>query len=220
MEEFLPILRHTSLFRGMEDSQISAILGCMEAKLRRYRKGEYIFRQGEAVREISLLTEGTLHIQREDYWGNCNILGTIRPGELFAEAYLAPHSGGIGNNVVAVEDSAVLFLDARRILTLCPSACGFHVQVVRNLVFVLCQKNQNLVRKLGHMAHRSTREKLMSYLSEESQRQGARTFGIPFNRQQLADYLSVDRSAMSSELSKMRRDGLIDFDRSTFTLLD
>ena len=140
-------------------------------------------------------------------------------GEIFGEAYIAPESGALLNDVVAVEDSAVIFFDVRRIITVCSSACRFHSMVVQNLFFAISEKNRKLVQKLGHMSKRSTREKLISYLSEEAKKQNNSKITIPFNRQQLADFLSVDRSAMSNELCKMRNEGLIEFEKNNFKLL-
>ena len=219
MTKYLSILKQTRLFSGVGEEDISAMLTCLDAKLRRYQNGEYVLHQGESVHDIMVLVEGALHIQKDDYWGNSNIIRNIGVGEIFGEAYVAPDSGAALNNVIAVEDSAVIFFEAQKIITTCPSACRFHTAVVQNLFFALSEKNRKLVQKLGHMSKRSTREKLMSYLSEEASRQNSATFVIPFNRQQLADFLSVDRSAMSNELCKMRDDGLIRFAKSEFTLL-
>lgn len=141
-------------------------------------------------------------------------------GDLFGEAYVAPDSGALLNDVVAEQDSIVLFFDVRRMLTVCSSACVFHTAVVQNLCFALSEKNRRLVQKLSCISKRTTREKLIAYLSEEAKRHNSGTFTIPFNRQQLADYLSVDRSAMSNELSKMQREGLLTYDKSRFTLLE
>ena len=137
---------------------------------------------------------------------------------MFGEAYAAPESGVLLNDVVATEDSTVIFFDVRRIMTVCSSACRFHTAVVQNLFFAISEKNRKLMQKLSHISRRSTREKLLSYLSEESKRQGASSFSIPFNRQELADYLSVDRSAMSNELCKMRDEGLLTFNKNSFSL--
>jgi CRP-like cAMP-binding protein len=131
-------------------------------------------------------------------------------GEMFGEAYVAPESGALMNDVLAVEDSVVIFFDIKRIMTVCSSACRFHSMVVQNLFFAISEKNRKLVQKLTFMTKRTTREKLIAYLSEESKRQNSSEFSIPFNRQQLADFLSVDRSAMSNELCKMRDEGLIE----------
>lgn len=219
MKKYIPILKRTQLFAGVGEDEIAAMLDCLQAKQSSYKKGEYVFRQGEYVNHITVLVEGSLHIQRDDYWGNRSIINSIGVGEMIGEAYAAPGSGALLNDVVAVEDSTVLFFDVGRILTVCSSACKFHSLVVQNLFYAMSEKNRKLVQKLGHMAKRSTREKLISYLSEEAGRQNSGTFTIPFNRQQLADFLSVDRSAMSNELCKMRDEGLLIFEKNRFTLL-
>ena len=138
---------------------------------------------------------------------------------MFGEAYIAPESGALLNDVIAVEDSTVMFFDVKRIITVCSSACRFHSIVVQNLFFAISEKNRKLVQKLGYISKRSTRKKLMSYLSEEAKRNNSSSFIIPFNRQQLADFLSVDRSAMSNELCKMRDEGLLEFNKNAFKLL-
>ena len=219
MKKYIPILKRTQMFAGVGEDQMSAMLSCLGARLNTYKKGAYVFRQGEHLRDIVVLVEGNLHIQEDDYWGNRSILAHIGVGEMFGEAYVAPSSGPMLNDVVAVEDSAVIFFDVTRIITTCSSACRFHAQVVQNVFFAISEKNRKLVQKLGHMSKRSTREKLISYLSEEAKRQNSLSFSIPFNRQQLADFLSVDRSAMSNELCKMRDEGLLEFEKNAFRLL-
>lgn len=219
MKNYIPILKRTQLFAGVAETEVEAMLSCLGARLGTYQKGQYVLRRGEQLSDITLLVEGKLHIQRDDYWGRRSILGQIAVGEMFGEAYAAPESGPLLNDVVAVEDSAVLFFDVKRVITTCPSACRFHGMVVQNLFFAISEKNRKLVQKLGHMSRRSTREKLLSYLSEEAGRQNSADFAIPFNRQQLADFLSVDRSAMSNELCKLRDEGLLEFRKNRFRLL-
>ena len=219
MKEYIPILKRTQLFAGVVEEEISAMISCLGARLETFKKGEYVLRQGEHLSDIVVLVVGNLYIQNDDYWGNRSILGQIAVGEMFGEAYVAPESGAILNDVVAIEDSSVIFFDVKRILTTCSSACRFHAMVVQNMFFAISEKNRKLVQKLGHMSKRSTREKLISYLSEEAKKQTSSTFTIPFNRQQLADFLSVDRSAMSNELCKMRDEGLIEFEKNNFKLL-
>ncbi len=218
MKKFVPILKNTQLFAGIAEEEIAAMLGCLGTRVRRYQKGEYVFRQGDPVGDITVLASGCLHIQKDDYWGSRSIINVVMPGEMFGEAFAAPKSGVILNDVVAVEDAQVLFFDVNRVLTSCSSACRFHAMVVQNLFYAISEKNRRLVQKLGHMAKRTTRDKLLSYLSEEAKRQQKSEFTIPFNRQQLADYLSVDRSAMSGELSKLRDEGLLDYRKNEFTL--
>lgn len=219
MKKYIPILKNTKLFLGVEENEIEAMLSCLGARLRQYSKGEYVLQEGERIDHIAVLVSGELHVQRDDYWGNRTIVSRIAVGEMFGEAYIAPDSGAVLNDVVAVENSTVIFFDIYRVITVCSSACRFHSMVVQNLFFAISEKNRALIRKLRHVTKRSTREKLISYLSEESKRQNSASITIPFNRQQLADYLSVDRSAMSNELCKMRDEGLLEFNKNQFRLL-
>lgn len=219
MKKYIPILKKTQLFSGASDEDIEAMLGCLQAKLCTYEKGEYVLREGERVERLMMLVKGELHIQRDDYWGNRSIISMVGVGEMFGEAYAAPESGPLMNDVLAVEDSAVIFLDIGKLLTVCPNGCKFHAMAVKNLFFAISEKNRKLVRKLGYMSQRTTREKLIAYLSEEAKRHNSGSFSIPFNRQQLADFLSVDRSAMSNELCKLRDEGLIEFEKNRFRLL-
>ena len=218
MEKYITLLRNSKLFQGIDEKDITSMLGCLSAVRRNYHKGETVFQRGERIDSVALLLEGSIHIQKEDYWGNLSILNEITEGEIFGEVYACLGSEEILNNAVAVKDSEVLFLDVKRILTMCPSACPFHGRLIRNLLSVLAQKNKMLTQKMEHMSKRTTREKLLSYLSEQSQRAGSPVFDIPFNRQQLADFLSVDRSAMSAELGRMRDEGILSFERSHFEL--
>ncbi len=219
MEKYIPILKRTKLFSSVGESEISSLLSCLGARLHNYKKGEYVFREGEKVEDIFVLVEGRMHIQKDDYWGNRSILSEVSVGDMVGEAYAAPESGVLLNDVVAVEESKVIFFNVNRILTTCSAACRFHTMIIQNMFFAISDKNIKLLQKLGHMSGRTTRSKLISYLSEEAKRQKASSFTIPFNRQQLADYLCVDRSAMSNELCKMRNEGLLRFDKSRFELL-
>ena len=223
MKKYLSLLKNSKLFQGISEDELISMLDCLSAVTRSYRKGEYVFSRGERIDSVALLLEGCIHIQKEDYWGNLSILSEISEGEifgevLFGEVYACLGSDEILNNAVAVKPGKVLFLDVKRILTMCPLACQFHGRLIRNLLAVLAQKNKMLTRKLEHMSRRTTREKLLSYLSEQSQRAGSPVFDIPFNRQQLADFLSVDRSAMSAELCRMRDEGILSFNRNHFVL--
>ncbi len=219
MEKYIPILKTTQLLSGVDTNEISAMLNCLQAHLRTYQKGEYVLRQGDHICNILLLVEGTLHIQSDDYWGNRSIVNIISVGEMFGEAYVAAENDSIVNDVLAVEDCTVISFSIEQILRVCSAACRFHSMVIRNLFLAISEKNRRLMQKLGYISRRTTREKLISYLSDEAKRHSSSEFTIPFNRQQLADFLSVDRSAMSNELCKMRDEGMLEFQKNRFILL-
>ena len=219
MEDYIRILKGTKLFSGIAEDEISLMLSCLDAHLREYRKGEYVFRQGEHISTIMMLVDGELHIQQDDYWGNRSIISHITAGEMFGEAYIAPESGALLNDVIAEEKSTVLFLDASKALRTCSSACPFHTALIDNLFCLIARKNRSLVQKISQVTRRSTREKVLSYLSDQAKRSGKDSFSIPFDRQALADYLAVDRSALSSVLSHLRNEKIIEFHKNEFKLL-
>ena len=218
MQVPLSFLKKTSLFRGTAEDELPTLLDCLKPSYRDYAKNELVLRQGEDVSAVGLVLSGRAQIIEEDFWGNRNILADAMPGDLFAESYAFLPGELLRVSVVAQEPSRIMLVDSRRMLEVCSSACRFHTRLVQNVLAESARKNLALTRKLSHMSKRSTREKLLSYLSGQSLAAGSETFEIPFNRQQLADYLCVDRSAMSNELCKMRDEGLLTFDRSSFHL--
>ncbi len=218
MLQYLSILKQTTLFRGVNEEDIAPMLSCLGARLMTFHKGDVVLREGDEFHDIAVLVKGALFIQKDDYWGNRSILGQIAPCEVFAEAYAAPDSGPLLNDVIAAADSVVIVFDVSRVITTCSSACRFHAMVVQNFVFTMSEKNRTLVQKLRHMSERTTRRKLISYLSDQAKKHHSASFAIPFNRQQLADFLAIDRSAMSNELCKMRDEGLLSFEKNRFTL--
>ena len=219
MKKYISLLKKAQLFSGVSETEIASMLSCLNARLKEYNKGEYIIRNGDFVNDVMLLVRGGLHIQNDDYLGNRAIINKISVGEMFGESYISNNSVAITQDVVAVEDSSVIFFYFNKIMTSCPSACSFHLLVIKNLFNAISEKNRKLVGKINHISKRTTREKLISYLSEQSKINNSMYFSIPFNRQQLADFLSVDRSAMSNELCKMRNEGLLEFEKNQFKLI-
>ena len=208
----------TPLFRGMTEQETASMLNCLGGKTEVYQKEEYIYHTGDHVRAMGLILSGSVHIEKVDVWGNCNIIENIGTGQVFAETYACAPTEPLMVNVVAAEACEVLFLDVKKALQTCPSVCDFHSRLIRNLLVVMAGKNLALTRKMNHITPKSIRARLLSYFSYEAIKQGKYTFTIPFNRQQLADYLSVERSALSNELSKMRNDGLLEYNKNIFTL--
>ncbi len=219
MKNYLPQIKKSRLFAGIDMQELETLLNCLSATVRHFKKGDTIIHSGDSVSSLGLVLSGGVHIQREDFWGNRTILSEIPESGLFGESYACVPAQPIPVNAVATQNSAIMFLDVRRIITSCPSACVFHARLIQNLIMVLAFKNAMLTGKIEHISQRSTREKLLSYLSEQALAAGGPSFDIPFNRQQLADYLCVDRSAMSSALGQLRDEGVLTFDRSHFKLL-
>ena len=213
-------LANTSLFHGIREDEIKDLLSCLNAREKTYKKDETILRAGDTVSQIGLVEEGSVNIVVNFYWGNSNIFGHVEKGSIFAENYAAVPGKELICDVVAAEDARVVFLDMNKLESTCGKNCTFHNRLIHNLLKISAQKNLGLSSRMMHIAPKSLRERLLSYLSEQATVQGSAHFTIPFDRQQLADYLGVDRSAMSNELSKMQKDGLIEYRKNEFTLKD
>ena len=209
------ILLHTALFQGISRQELPALLAQLNARRRRYDKGAVVLHRGGRTERLGLVLTGTVHMVKEDFWGARTIVGLARPGEVFAEAYACLQGAVLEVSVLAAADTEILFLDAAPALD--GGAGG--AQFSRNLLAMLAGRNLTLTRKIGHMARRSIRDKLLSYLSAQAMQAGGPEFDIPLDRQQLADYLAVDRSALSTALGKLRGEGVLTFRKNHFCLL-
>lgn len=195
------------------------MLQCLGAGVVSHRAGSAVFLAGSPVRSVGIVCEGAVRIVRDDFWGNRTILAQLAAGELFGETFACAGVPEIPVGVYAAEDSRILMIDYRRILGTCSRSCPFHGKLVENMLAILAEKNLLLNQKNEILSARSTRDKLMGYLSFQARKNGASRFSIPFSRQELADYLCVERSAMSAELGRMRREGLLDFRKNHFHVL-
>lgn len=211
-------LSNTQLFRGLEEAEITSLLDCLNATTRSFQKGEVILSEGNTTENIGIVLSGLAVISCNDIWGNTSILGHVAPGSVFAEVYACIPGEPMLVTVSAVEDTSVLFMNVGRILATCTNACPFHTKLVRNLLTVCAHRSLQLFQRIQHTSSKSIRGRLMSYFSECSKHAGSNSFLIPYNRQQLADYLNVDRSTMCNELSKMQRDGIIEYDKNRISL--
>ena len=218
MKEFLPVIRSSSLFSGISETELAAMLSCLGTKTGSFPKDTFLLRAGDTAESIGLVLSGSVLVVQEDIWGNRNILSKAGPGQTFAAAYACAPGSLLNVSVLAETPVTAMFLNVKRVLNVCPSACEHHSRIIRNLLGELAEKNLRFGEKLTHMGQRTTRAKLMSYLSAEAQRLGTCEFDIPFSRQQLADYLAVERTGLSQELGKMRSEGLLDFHKSHFIL--
>lgn len=211
-------LSRIQLFYGIKDEDIPSMLHCLGAKERFYKKGETVFSPGVPTAHLGLVKSGLILIEHIDVWGGNSILGNAGPGAIFGEAYACLPNEPLMIHATAAKDSRILLLDAAKICQTCPSSCPFHVKLIRNLLSICASKNLQLSRKILHTGPKSIRGKLKSYFSDCIQASGSYTFDIPYNRQQLADYLNTDRSALSGELSKMQKEGLIRYHKNHFVV--
>lgn len=218
MKQNIKILKQSPLFQGVEETDLEAMLSCLGATERKYSKNDVILLAGTRVTSVGILAEGNAQITRDDAEGNRAILSELEKADLFAEAYVAAGSEEIPITVVATTDCRIVWVPFSKIVGTCSNACGFHKTLVQNMMKVIAVKNIWMNEKMRILSCKTTKEKLMTYLSDYSERTGKNKFKIPFSRNELADFLSVDRSAMSRELSRLRDEGYLDYHKNEFEL--
>lgn len=211
-------MRECPLFEGVEDAEIDSLLSCLGAKRRTYKKDAFIFRVDDPAQHVGIVLSGGANVIQEDFWGNRAIMMHVGRGDLFGEAFSCGKSERLPVSVIATEASEIMLIDCRKIVATCTSACVFHVRLISNMLQILANKNLVMTNKMGFLSQRTTREKLLSFLSAQAVNAKSREVTIPYNRQELADYLCVERSALSRELTRMKADGLLDYDKNRFTL--
>lgn len=219
MKEFYQILERCPLFEGIPSEDLDAMLRCIGGHTMDVRKGQSIFQEGDPAAYVGMVLSGAVRLVREDYYGNRSIVAHIGPAELFGETYACAAVTALPVSVVADTDSKVLLMDCRRITTSCTNACVFHSRMVHNLLRMVATKNLVFDQKIQVTSQRTTREKLMAYLLNQAKLQGSSSFTIPYDRQELADYLEVDRSGLSAEISKLRKERVLESERNHFVLL-
>ncbi len=220
MKKYFEVLRKCALFKNINDENIFAVLGCLGAKEQIFKKGCTILAEGETAKKFGIVLSGQAQIERVDYYGNRSILTSVYPSEIFGESFACAGIQKMPVNVIATEETVALLIDAEKIAKTCSNSCGFHNQMIFNLLNIVSTKNLLFHQKIEITSKRTTREKLMTYLLIQAKNSGSNTFSIPFDRQELADYLEVERSGLSSEIGKLRKEKLIICKKSTFTLLN
>ena len=210
MKKFFERLSQCPLFDGIEPSDLDSMIACLDGRTIDVPKSNPVFLEGAPARFIGVVLSGAVQVVREDYYGNRSIMTILQPGELFAEAFSFAGIETMPISVIAVKDSKVLLLDCRHVLTSCSNSCHFHSILLKNLIQGMAQKNLALSQKIRYMSQKSTKEKLMAYLLDQAKQHGSAEFVIPYDRQALADYLGVERSAMSAEIGKLKSSGQID----------
>lgn len=218
MEQYMDAIRFCELFIGIPAAEIPPLLNCMHAKVQRFEKDAVICREGERRNTTGIVLSGRVYLEGSDFLGNNSIVAEYTAGRCFGESNALAGNAPALFRIAAKEPSVILFFEICRSAVSCSCSCEAHKQLMDNLIAALAEKSMELSRKINYLTRRTTREKLLAYLTDQSRLQRTRTVTIPFNRQELADYLAVDRSAMSKELTRMRSDGLIDCKGRVFTL--
>lgn len=219
MKNFLTVLKDCPLFFGIEGNDVLAMLDCMGAKPKTFDKGQNILTEGDKADKIGILLDGQAEVTRVDYGGNKSIISTIHPSDLFAEAFACSQMKEMPVSVTTTQKSVSLMIDVQKIMTPCHNACNFHNKTIFNLLKAIADKNLNLNQKIEVTSKRTTRDKLLTYIMIVAKSKNSNRFCIPYDRQGLADYLEVDRSGLSAEISKLKKDGIIDCHKNTFAIL-
>ena len=212
------LISHTSLFQGCSLAETEKLLHGLKTFTKKYKKGAPVYLAGTPVTDIGIVLYGTVQIENNDLWGNKNIISLARAGEVFAEAYACIPDEPMMVDVIAMEEAEILFLNVPELFRLAAAGKGEYSHLIHNMTMISARKNLLLSRRILHTSSKKIRGRLLSYLSHQAELQGSRYIDIPLNRQQLADYLSLDRSALSKELAKMKQDGLLDYHKNSFVL--
>lgn len=215
----MEIINQIPLFDNIDINDIPQLLSCLNASVKEFKKNSVILAEGDAPKYICAVLKGSIIISHNDYSGNRSIISTLTPPHIFSEAFTCASSSALPVSVTAAESSAILFISGEKLLSPCGSSCASHRTLISDLITILARKNILLNQKLEVLSKRTTKEKIMAYLLSESKKHESKIFTIPYDRQALADYLGVERSAMSAEISKLKKAGIIETNKSQFKLL-
>ena len=210
---------NSPLLDGIDPEERKAMLGCIGYHLSSYRKGDIVAFEAENIRHIGIVLSGSVDMIKEDLWGNKTLLLRVGKDELFGETFACGSDNLSVVTFMVSKDAKILFMPFDRVMHNCTMACRFHHQLIENMVRIIADKNRDLLRKMEVVSKRTIRERVLTYLSVQAQSQKKRYFEIPLGRLELAEYLCVDRSALTRELVKMKEDGLIDYDKNCFRIL-
>jgi CRP-like cAMP-binding protein len=213
-------LKNTRLFSNIKEADIPALLKCLGSRKQSYPKEDFIFLAGQSAPAVGILLSGKAQVIKENMLGDSMIIGTLIPGDMFGETYACMGKEAIPVSVVALEPCEALLLDVGRIVHTCQTACPFHQQLIANLLQIMARKNDMLNRKMSFITHKTIRSRLEAYFYDQMEQCGSYEFTLPFNRNELADYLCMDRSAMCRELSHMKEEGILDYSGNHFHWLN
>lgn len=219
MKKYLKVLQNCPLFQGIGEEQLLTMLTCLGARVLSFDKKYTILAEGSHARHIGIVLSGSVQIVQNDYYGNRSILSSLTESQVFAEAFACAESASLPVSAVANEPCDIMLIECSHILHTCQNNCGFHQQLIFNLMKDLANKTILFHQKIEVVSKRTTRDKLMTYLSQEAKKCGQNRFEIPYDRQELADFLEIDRSGLSAEISKLKKEGVLDCRKNRFELL-
>lgn len=212
-------IKKSGIFQGISKDDLKCLISCIGIQIRKYKKGEFISIESDEVKWINVVISGTVYMIKEDIWGNETLLAVIKDSQIFGETFASSENPVSSVTFCAARETDVLLIPFHRIMHTCTTACVFHHRVIENMVLLISEKNKLLMEKLEIISQKSLRKKLLLFLSIQSRVQGCREFTVDMGRSELANYLCVDRSALSRELSAMKHDGIIDYRKNSFKLL-
>ena len=210
---------NSPLFNGIRPEDRIAMLGCIGYYIATFKKGDIVAFEEEKIKHIGVILAGSVDMVKEDIWGNKTMLVRIRKNEVFGETFACGSDNSSVVTFLVSENAQILFMSFNRVMHSCTMACQFHHRLIENMLSIIANKNRDLMRKVEVVSKRTIREKILTYLSIQAETQESRYFDIPLGRVELAEYLCVDRSALTRELAKMKEDGLIDYDKNCFRIL-
>lgn len=206
------------LFSGLKEYEQHLLFDCFYIVEKTFKKGSYIINYGDEIKNVLIIKEGSVCVVEDDYWGNRSIISYLDKNNIFGIAYAYSNNQAYPISLIAMSDCKILFIDIKKIFNPCSKKCYHHTQLMKNAVMILSNKNIALINKIEHMSKRTIKDKVLSYLSNCSKIYKSNHFHIPFNRQELADYLAVDRSALCATLSKLKKAKIIDYHKNNFTI--
>lgn len=218
MQNYYNQIKNSPLFFGLSEEELKAMLECFNARIKTYENEEIIIRQGDLITNIYLVLEGCVNIEKDSYWGRRIIVTQLGTNDNIALAFVASKNIESSIDAISVGKTKLLILTYEKCTTMCQNVCIKHKRLINNLFEILSKENIELIQKIENISQKTIREKLLTYFSNEARKNKSNIFEISFNRQDLADYLNIDRSAMSFELSKMQKEGLIAFEKNKFAL--
>lgn len=212
------ILKKSDLFRGMSEEDIKHILSCLGSSKKTFRKNEYIFMEGETNPKVGIIISGNVQAIKETKAGGLILINQMKAGDIFGLSYVCAQTNYLPISIISIDKSEVLFIDLNQLVQTCRNACQFHINMIKNALWILAQKNLFLDTKMFYLSHKTIRERLITFLEEEENKANSPEFIIDFNREQLADFLCVDRSSLSRELSHLKDEGILDYKKNWFKI--